>query len=124
MFGLGLAVTVAPLNVTVLGAAGPERAGIASAINNAVARVASLLAVAVIPLAAGISGDDYLVPEAFDEGFQTGILICAAFCAAGGVLALVTIRRPEEAPRAPAPVHCCISGPPPEVPLEAPPAAG
>ncbi|HEX2502908.1 MAG TPA: MFS transporter [Miltoncostaeaceae bacterium] len=124
VFGLGLAVTVAPLNVTVLGAAGEERAGIASAINNAVARVASLLAVAVIPLAAGISGDDYLVPEAFDEGFQTGILICAAACAAGGVLALATIRRPEEAPRAPAPVHCCISGPPPEMPLEAPPATG
>ncbi len=124
VFGLGLAVTVAPLNVTVLGAAGEERAGIASAINNAVARVGALLAVAVIPLAAGISGDDYLVPEAFDEGFQTGLWICAAACAAGGVLALATIRRPEAAPRAPAPAHCCISGPPPELPLEAPPAAG
>ena len=63
IFGLGLSVTVAPLNVTVLGSAGEERAGIASAINNAVARVAGLIAVAVIPLAAGISGDDYLVPD-------------------------------------------------------------
>ncbi|HSJ74510.1 MAG TPA: DHA2 family efflux MFS transporter permease subunit, partial [Miltoncostaeaceae bacterium] len=77
VFGLGLAVTVAPLNVTVLGAAGEERAGIASAINNAVARVAGLIAVAVIPLAAGISGDDYLVPAAFDEGFQNGVIVCA-----------------------------------------------
>jgi EmrB/QacA subfamily drug resistance transporter len=120
VFGLGLAATVAPLNVTVLGAAGEERAGIASAINNAVARVAGLIAVAVVPLAAGISGDDYLVPEAFDEGFQNGIWICAVACAAGGVLALATIRRPEEAPRAPAPAHCAISGPPPEMPQGTP----
>jgi EmrB/QacA subfamily drug resistance transporter len=121
VFGLGLSLTVAPLNVTVLGAAGEERAGIASAINNAVARVASLIAVAVIPLAAGISGDDYLVPEAFDEGFENGIWICAVACAAGGVLALATIRRPEEEPpSAPVPAHCAVSGPPPQVPRASP----
>jgi len=120
VFGLGLAVTVAPLNVTVLGAAGEERAGVASAINNAVARVAGLIAVAVIPLAAGISGDDYLVPEAFDEGFQTGVLICAIACAAGGVLALATIRPTDEVSGTPVPTHSCLNGPPPEVPLEAP----
>lgn len=119
VFGLGLAVTVAPLNVTVLGAAGEERAGIASAVNNAVARVAGLIAVAVIPLAAGISGDDYLVPEAFDEGFRNGVIICAVACAAGGVLALATIRRPPERGGAPAPAHCCLNGPPPAMPLEA-----
>ncbi len=124
LFGLGLSITVAPLNVTVLGAAGEERAGIASAINNAVARVASLLAVAVIPLAAGISGDDYLVPEAFDVGYRTGMLICAGACAAGGVLALATIRRPDAPPRAPAPAHCCVSGPPPAMPAQPSQAAG
>jgi EmrB/QacA subfamily drug resistance transporter len=112
VFGLGLATTVAPLNVTVLGAAGDERAGIASAINNAVARVAGLIAVAVVPLAAGISGDDYRVPAAFDEGFRNGILICAVACAAGGVLALATIRRPSPAPLPETPAHCAVSGPP------------
>ena len=120
VFGLGLAVTVAPLNVTVLGAAGEERAGVASAINNAVARVAGLIAVAVIPLAAGISGDDYLVPAAFDEGFQTGVIICAIACAAGGVLALATIRSTDAVTGSPVPTHNCLNGPPPEVPLEAP----
>jgi hypothetical protein len=104
----------------VLGAAGEERAGVASAINNAVARVAGLIAVAVIPLAAGISGDDYLVPEAFDEGFQTGVIICAIACAAGGVLALATIRRTDEVTSNPVPTHSCLNGPPPGVPLEAP----
>ena len=124
VFGLGLSVTVAPLNVTVLGAAGEERAGVASAINNAVARVAGLIAVAVIPLAAGISGDDYLVPSAFDEGFQTGVMICAVACAAGGVLA-ARDHPPPGRGRAPrrAPTHCALNGPPPEVPLEASPAA-
>ena len=122
VFGLGLSVTVAPLNVTVLGSAGEERAGIASAINNAVARVAGLIAVAVIPLAAGISGDDYLVPSAFDDGFQTGVMICAVACAAGGVLALATIRRPAEEAPCGAPTFCALNGPPPEVPLEASPA--
>ena len=57
VFALGMSLTVAPLNVTVLGAAGEARAGVASAVNNAVARVAGLLAVATIPVVAGITGE-------------------------------------------------------------------
>lgn len=120
VFGLGMSVTVAPLNMTVLGSAGPARAGIASAINNAVARVAGLLAVAVVPVAAGIQGSDYLNPSAFDDGFRHGVVISAVLCAAGGVLALITIRRPEDAAEHETPPHCCLNGPPPDVPLEAP----
>ena len=71
----------------------PRRtANAASAINNDVARVAGLLAVAVIPVVAGIGGADYLDPAAFDDGYRTGMAICAALCAAGGVTALVSIR--------------------------------
>jgi EmrB/QacA subfamily drug resistance transporter len=119
VFALGMALTVAPLNVTVLGAAGEARAGVASAVNNAVARVAGLLAVAVVPVVAGISGDDYLVPEAFDEGYMVGMVICAVLCASGGAMALVGIPSGRPAPGTETPAHCCLNGPPTEIPAEA-----
>ncbi len=115
VFALGMSITVAPLNVTVLSAAGAERAGVASAVNNAVARVAGLLAIAVIPVLAGISGDDYLVPDLFDDGFRTGTMICAAMCAIGGVIVLIALRNPEGARDEPSPPpHCALNGPPPD----------
>jgi EmrB/QacA subfamily drug resistance transporter len=93
VFGLGLAVTVAPLTAAVLAAAAARFAGIASGVNNAVARAASLLAVAVLPLAAGLSGDEYRQPDAFAAGFRLAALVCAALLAGGGLLAGLTIRR-------------------------------
>jgi MFS family permease len=92
VFGLGLSLTVAPLTATVLAAAPARHAGIASGVNSAISRGAGLLAVAVIPGLAGLTGHAYRDPAAFASGFRTTMLISAALAAAGGVLAWSLIR--------------------------------
>lgn len=109
VFALGLSLTVAPLTATVLAAASDEHAGVASGVNNDIARIGGLIAVAVLPPLAGISGEDYRDPAAFSDGFSTAIWIAAALCALGGVLAFLTIRRPM-----------AVAGPEPEPLLACP----
>jgi Major Facilitator Superfamily len=114
VYGFGLVLTVAPLTSTVLAAAPPEHAGIASAVNNDVARTAGLLAVAVLPVAAGISGADALEPAVFAAGFRSAMTIAAVLCAAGGVLSWRTIRNPEPEPEPAAPpMSCPLNAPSP-----------
>ena len=91
VFGLGLALMVAPLTATVLAAAPDEEAGIASGINNAVARAGSLLAVAALPTAVGLAGDDYRDPAAFDTAYATAMIACAALLVVGGLISWFTI---------------------------------
>ena len=122
VFGFGLAINVAPLTATALGAAPAEHSGIASAVNNDVARAASLIAVAVLPVAAGITGDVYLHPDELTSGFHTAVLISAAVSAAGGLLAALTIRNPPRRAEPPAVqpadrdtlncLHCGLDAPP------------
>jgi EmrB/QacA subfamily drug resistance transporter len=118
VFGLGLAINVAPLTSTVLAAAPAEVAGMASAVNNDVARAAGLIAVAVLPAAAGLTGSSYLHRPEFSAGFRTASFISGGLCLLAGVLAAVTIRNPSraEAPAAAEPAsqfHCGLDAPPP-----------
>ena len=123
VFGFGLAINVAPLTATVLSAVPAEHAGMASAVNNDVARAASLIAVAVLPAAAGLTGDSYLHPEQFSAGFHTASLIAAGVCVLGGVVAALFIRNPaRKAAPAQQLLHCGIDGPPcPPLPAAAEP---
>lgn len=103
VFGLGLAATVAPLTATVLAAAPPRQVGMGSAVNNDVARIAGLLAVAVLPAAAGITPSAYARPAQLSAGFHHAVLISAALCLLGGLLSAVFIGgRDSSATSAPA----------------------
>jgi EmrB/QacA subfamily drug resistance transporter len=92
--GLGLSTTVAPLTAAALSTVPGENAGIASGVNNDVARTAGLLAVAVLPGLAGISGDDYRIASSFNEGFDRAAVICAGLAAVAGLIAALVIRNP------------------------------
>jgi len=87
VFGLGLAVTVSPLTAAILGAIEPARSGIASAVNNAVSRVAGLIVIAM--LAAIVGGSLDL------GGFHRAAVATAVLMAAGGVVSFLGIRSPR-----------------------------
>ena len=92
LFSAGLALTVAPLTATVLAAADASHAGVASGVNNAVARVGGLLAVASVPLIAGFSPTHAVSPGELVDGFHTTLVGAAILVAIGSVLSFAGIR--------------------------------
>ena len=105
VFALGLALTVAPLVATVLADADESDAGIASAINNAVARVAGLVGVSVVGVvvAQSLVGDTFAPNTESVRAFHEAVVICAVLVAAGGILGALGISNPgrTEAERCP-----------------------
>jgi predicted MFS family arabinose efflux permease len=97
VFSVGLALTVAPLTATVLADADETDAGIASAVNNAVARVAGLIGVSLVGVvvATQLPGDTFAVNAGSVRAFHIAILICAALVAAGGVAGAIGIVNPS-----------------------------
>jgi predicted MFS family arabinose efflux permease len=99
VFSVGLAMTVAPLTATVLADADETDAGIASAINNAVARVAGLVGVSVIGVvvAGKLAGNTFAANQASVRAFHEAIVICATLVAVGGVAGAIGIVNPKRA---------------------------
>ncbi|MFI5687308.1 MFS transporter [Streptomyces sp. NPDC051636] len=116
VMGAGMVALVAPLTATVLASVDTARAGLASGINNAAARAAGLIAVAALPLLAGMGPEAYRSATAFDTAFRRAMPICAGVLVAGAVLACATVRRPPPGCRRP---ECRTHGNVTAPPLEA-----
>jgi MFS transporter len=91
IFGLGLSLTVAPLTATVLASADVRHAGVASGVNNAVARAAGLVAVAALPAAVGLTAASYHVPALFNHGFDVATTVCSVILLIAAVLAAALV---------------------------------
>jgi hypothetical protein len=120
IFGIGLSLLVAPLTATALGALDDSYAGIASGVNNAVARAAGLLAVAILPLAAGLGGGSLTDPAALHPVYRNTMMICAVLMLVGAAVAAVLVPArlpahtppPAPVPAAPHRTFCDPAGPP------------
>jgi len=119
LFGVGLAMTVAPLTATVLASADDRHAGIASGVNNATARAAGLLAVAGLPAAVGLSGSALYSASQLETGFHEAMVICSALMALAAVASAVLVRNDVLKPKPGEPVaepecltNCPVGAPP------------
>ena len=110
LFGLGLVTFVAPLTATVMGSAARDHVSTASGVNNAIARTASLAALASIPVVSGLA--NATGPADLTSAFRTSLLIAAALAAAASPLALVGLGVRAHAGRSSRRVHCAVDGPP------------
>ncbi|MFF8915037.1 MFS transporter [Streptomyces sp. NPDC015032] len=117
VLGVGLVTVVAPLTATVLASVDTARAGLASGINNAAARAAGLIAVAALPLLAGMGPEAYRNADEFAATFRRAMPMCAGLLVLGSLIAWATVRKPpvtadEKKPRPECTVHCGVAAPP------------
>lgn len=118
VLGLGLTLTVTPLTVTVLGAVPEASAGLASGVNNAVARTGGLLIIAVLPALTGLGEGGFGDATALEPAFRAAMITCAVLLALGGAVAGVFLRPPRptspggEPPASCPRRHCAVDGTP------------
>ncbi len=127
LLGLGLSLTIAPLTATALGSVDERYAGIASGVNNAVARAAGLLAVAVLPLAGGLRGGNLTDAATLAPIYRNAMLLCASLLLVAAAIAFIAIPSKTTHPRqvtetgpgtmaasraSPVRIHCAVAGTP------------
>jgi EmrB/QacA subfamily drug resistance transporter len=110
VFGLGLVTFVAPLTATVMGSVDSDHVSIASGVNNAVARTASLAALSVIPVVSGLS--EAVGPADVTDAFRTAMVIAAVTAAAAAPLSYFGLRPHPRARRSARRLYCSVDGPP------------
>jgi EmrB/QacA subfamily drug resistance transporter len=133
VFGVGLGVLITPITATVLASVDSRHSGIASAVNNALSRLGQLIAVAALPLVAGLSGAAFEDPAKMAAGFPVAMAVAAGVSFAAALLAWTTISndvlsrsgpgaRPEPMELPPSlKRHCPVAGTPLTAPLESRP---
>ncbi|ROQ67878.1 EmrB/QacA subfamily drug resistance transporter [Streptomyces sp. 840.1] len=123
VLGVGLVTVVAPLTATVLASVDTGRAGLASGINNAAARAAGLIAVAALPLLAGMGPEAYRDAGEFAATFRRAMPMCAGLLVVGAAIAWATVRTPhaavQDTARPECTVNCGVAAPPLEPAPEA-----
>jgi len=110
LFGLGLVTFVAPLTATVMGSVDADHVSVASGVNNAIARTATLTALAVIPVVAGLT--TATDPEAVTAAYRTGLLIAAVCAATAAPIAFVGLAPSARLRTSPRRSYCPVDGPP------------
>jgi drug resistance transporter, EmrB/QacA subfamily len=110
VFALGLVTFVAPLTATVMASADPDHVSVASGVNNAIARAASLAALAVVPVVAGLA--DASGPVEVTEAFRTAMVIVACVAMAAGPLCFVGLGPHARGRRSARRVVCPVDGAP------------
>ena len=110
VFGLGLVTFVAPLTSTVMGSVSPDHVSVASGVNNAVARTASLASLAVIPVVSGLSSANGA--EEVTDAFRIALVISAVITAAAAPISFVGLGPHIRAGRSARRVYCSVDGPP------------
>jgi MFS family permease len=135
VFGVGLAALITPITATVLASVDAQHSGIASAVNNALSRLGQMIAVAALPLAAGLSGTAFEDPARMAAGFPVAMTVAAGASFAAALLAWTTIsddalsrsgtgtqQVPEELPPS-LKRHCPVAGTPLVASLNPPPSS-
>ena len=91
VFGIGLGVLITPITATVLASVDSQHSGIASAVNNALSRLGQMIAVAALPLVAGLSGSAFDDPARMAAAFPVAMRVSAGASFAAALLAWTTI---------------------------------